>query len=139
MNVQWARHSEKKLRAQFLPASDNTSEALAALQAAKLHYRNAAWPAPFNATKHRLHKGDARDLSWIPDNSVHLVVTSPPYWTLKKYEEVVVSFAKLLNMNRFWRNWIGYGGSACGSSKVGAFVVLSETFAFLGSGMGAIA
>ncbi|MFZ0507397.1 MAG: hypothetical protein WBE80_10955 [Methylocella sp.] len=73
MNVQWARHNEKKLRAPFLPASDNTSEALAALQAANLHYRNAAWPAPFSATKHRLHKGDARDLSWIPDNSVHLV------------------------------------------------------------------
>jgi site-specific DNA-methyltransferase (adenine-specific) len=29
--------------------------------------------------------GDARDLSWIPDKSVHLVVTSPPYWTLKEY------------------------------------------------------
>jgi len=24
-------------------------------------------------------------LSWIPDESVHLVVTSPPYWTLKEY------------------------------------------------------
>src|SRR5215471_13597438 len=34
---------------------------------------------------HRLHLGDARDLSWIPDESVHLVVTSPPYWTLKEY------------------------------------------------------
>lgn len=33
MNVQWPHHSEKKLRAPFLPASDNTSEALAALQA----------------------------------------------------------------------------------------------------------
>lgn len=36
-------------------------------------------------TAHKLHQGDARDLSWIPDNSVHLVVTSPPYWTLKEY------------------------------------------------------
>lgn len=36
-------------------------------------------------TIHRLHLGDARDLSWIPDDSVHLVVTSPPYWTLKEY------------------------------------------------------
>jgi site-specific DNA-methyltransferase (adenine-specific) len=31
--------------------------------------------------------GDSRDLSWIPDESVHLVVTSPPYWTLKEYAE----------------------------------------------------
>ncbi len=38
-------------------------------------------------TKHRLVEGDARDLSFIADESVHLVVTSPPYWTLKKYRE----------------------------------------------------
>jgi modification methylase len=36
-------------------------------------------------TSHRLLRGDARDLSYIGDESVHLVVTSPPYWTLKKY------------------------------------------------------
>jgi site-specific DNA-methyltransferase (adenine-specific) len=34
-----------------------------------------------------LRLGDARDLSWLPDESVHLVVTSPPYWTLKRYNE----------------------------------------------------
>ena len=26
-------------------------------------------------------------MDWIPDASVHLVVTSPPYWTLKKYND----------------------------------------------------
>lgn len=38
-------------------------------------------------TKHKLVVGDARDLSFIPDESVHLVVTSPPYWNLKRYNE----------------------------------------------------
>lgn len=38
-------------------------------------------------TRHRLVCGDARDLSFIPDQSVHLVVTSPPYWTLKEYRD----------------------------------------------------
>jgi len=38
-------------------------------------------------TEHVLHLGDARYLDWIPDASVHLVVTSPPYWTLKKYND----------------------------------------------------
>jgi len=38
-------------------------------------------------TTHTLHLGDARDLTWIPDNSLHLVVTSPPYWTLKEYRD----------------------------------------------------
>jgi DNA modification methylase len=34
-----------------------------------------------------LYEGDARSLGWIEDESVHLVVTSPPYWTLKKYND----------------------------------------------------
>lgn len=36
-------------------------------------------------TEHRLVQGDARNLGFIENESVHLVVTSPPYWTLKKY------------------------------------------------------
>jgi DNA modification methylase len=38
-------------------------------------------------TRHVVRQGDARDLSWIPDGSVHLVVTSPPYGSLKEYPE----------------------------------------------------
>jgi modification methylase len=38
-------------------------------------------------TSHRLIVGDARDMSYIPDQSLHLVVTSPPYWKLKKYND----------------------------------------------------
>lgn len=34
-----------------------------------------------------VNHGDARLLDWIPSESVHLVVTSPPYWTLKRYPE----------------------------------------------------
>jgi site-specific DNA-methyltransferase (adenine-specific) len=37
--------------------------------------------------QHRLYLGDARDLSILRDESVHLVITSPPYWTLKKYSD----------------------------------------------------
>ncbi len=69
-----------------LPADDNSPEGLAALLKANAFYREHVWPAPFDRTVHKLRLGDARDLSWIPDSSVHLVVTSPPYWTLKKYE-----------------------------------------------------
>jgi len=77
--------AKRARRAPSLPPEDNTPEGLQALLAANRHYREVAWPDPFHATKHRLHLGDARDLSWIPDGSVHLVVTSPPYWTLKEY------------------------------------------------------
>ena len=38
-------------------------------------------------TQHRLWLGDSRALSQLPDSSVHLVVTSPPYFDLKKYPD----------------------------------------------------
>src|SRR5580704_8239411 len=38
-------------------------------------------------TSHNLLLGDARLLSAIPSESAHLVLTSPPYWTLKEYRD----------------------------------------------------
>lgn len=38
-------------------------------------------------TSHELLLQDARSASNLPENSIHLVVTSPPYWTLKRYNE----------------------------------------------------
>ena len=38
-------------------------------------------------TLHRSIHGDARLLAGIEPNSVHLVLTSPPYWTLKEYRD----------------------------------------------------
>lgn len=38
-------------------------------------------------TVHTLNLGDARELGWIEDASVHLVITSPPYFNLKKYND----------------------------------------------------
>ncbi|AKH96533.1 DNA methylase N-4/N-6 domain-containing protein [Halanaeroarchaeum sulfurireducens] len=35
---------------------------------------------------HELYQSDARDLSMIEDESVHLAVTSPPYFDIKDYE-----------------------------------------------------
>ncbi len=66
--------------------ADNTPAGLSALLEGNLRARTEIWPAPFDKTEHLLRMGDARDLSWISDESVHLVVTSPPYWILKDYE-----------------------------------------------------
>ncbi len=74
-----------KPRKPSLSIEDNTPEGLQALLEANRYYREVVWPEPYDRTEHRLHLGDARDLSWLPDRSVHLVVTSPPYWTLKEY------------------------------------------------------
>jgi modification methylase len=39
-------------------------------------------------TTHRLNLGDARhEMSRLPEGSAHLIVTSPPYWTLKDYRD----------------------------------------------------
>src|SRR5713101_5011915 len=66
--------------------SDNKRGAITKLLSSNAYYRTHLWPAPFDKTTHHLRLGDARDLSWIVSESAHLIVTSPPYWTLKKYE-----------------------------------------------------
>ncbi len=38
-------------------------------------------------TRHTLNLGDARGMSELAPESVHLVLTSPPYWTLKEYRD----------------------------------------------------
>ena len=38
-------------------------------------------------TNHELIHSDSRGASNLAENSIHLVVTSPPYWTLKRYNE----------------------------------------------------
>jgi len=53
------------------------------------------------ATDHVLNLGDARDLDWIPDTSVHLVVTSPPYFNLKKYNDHPSQLGNLNHYEQF--------------------------------------
>jgi site-specific DNA-methyltransferase (adenine-specific) len=36
-------------------------------------------------TYHKVVIGDSRNMKEVPDESVHLVITSPPYWQLKDY------------------------------------------------------
>ena len=48
-----------------------------------------------------IRHGDARELDWIPDESVHLVLTSPPYWTLKRYPENDLQLGHVVDYERF--------------------------------------
>ncbi len=36
-------------------------------------------------TQHTIINGDSRKMSELKDNSIHLIITSPPYWQLKDY------------------------------------------------------
>jgi len=60
-------------------------------------------------TCHHLHRADARTLD-LPPNCVHLVLTSPPYWTLKEYRKTegqlgyIASYERFLDeLDKVWR------------------------------------
>jgi site-specific DNA-methyltransferase (adenine-specific) len=63
--------------------------------------RDRFWPSPFDITRHSVRKADARKLSFIPDDSVHLIVTSPPYWALKAYNDCPNQLGHIREYNRF--------------------------------------
>jgi len=52
-------------------------------------------------TQHTLFHSDARALSFLPLNSVHLILTSPPYWTLKAYRSHADQLGHVANYNTF--------------------------------------
>jgi DNA modification methylase len=49
-------------------------------------------------TRHDLYLGDSRNVGFLAPESVHLVLTSPPYWTLKDYN---LSEAQLGHINDY--------------------------------------
>jgi DNA modification methylase len=52
-------------------------------------------------TSHYLVRGDAREMRSLLPESAHLVLTSPPYWTLKKYDEVDGQLGHVQSYDRF--------------------------------------
>ncbi len=52
-------------------------------------------------TNHRLVRGDSRDMAKLRDESIHLVVTSPPYWTLKEYNHHPGQLGDIEDYDRF--------------------------------------
>ena len=92
-----------------LPQRDNEPSSLEKLLEANAEFRVREWPEPYNRTSHTLQLGDSRELRSLPDQSVHLVVTSPPYWTLKVYNDhpeqmgAIADYEKFLDeLDRAW-------------------------------------
>lgn len=54
-------------------------------------------------TQHQLILGDSRNLSQIGNDSVHLVVCSPPYWNLKKYKDSPAQLGNIDDYDAFLR------------------------------------
>lgn len=58
-------------------------------------------PMPNPDLKHQMRLGDARDLGFLADESVHLIVTSPPYWSLKEYRDAPGQLGHIENYELF--------------------------------------
>ncbi|MGC2321947.1 MAG: site-specific DNA-methyltransferase [Terriglobales bacterium] len=54
-------------------------------------------------TRHELLLGDARKLAQTADGTVHLVLTSPPYWSLKTYRDSEGQLGHVENYEEFVR------------------------------------
>ena len=63
-------------------------------------HRKVVALAPFK-TNHRVILGDARSMTAIKDESVHLVVTSPPYFDLVEYAKSDAQLGHVHNYERF--------------------------------------
>src|SRR5437016_4575033 len=81
-----AAHAVSAHSSRSVLRSDNEPGGITELLALNDYYRNNAWPPPYDSTRHCIRLADARDLSWLEDETIPLVFTSPPYFTLKKYE-----------------------------------------------------
>ena len=62
------------------------------------------------ATNHKLIIGNCMDMSEIPDGSVHLVVTSPPYFNAPfDYKGLFKSYGQFLGFcEKLQKNLLGY-------------------------------
>lgn len=83
-----------------IPRLAKTPEAVEAIRSAVAHI----------PTTHTLTLGDAREMAGLEPSGVHLVVTSPPYWTLKEYRDCkgqmghIEDYERFLNeLDRVWR------------------------------------
>jgi len=52
-------------------------------------------------SSHKVVLGDARSFDWIESNSIHLVLTSPPYWTLKRYNDSASQLGHVADYEEF--------------------------------------
>lgn len=52
-------------------------------------------------THHRIWHGDARGMTFLRERSVHLVLTSPPYWVLKEYHRTEGQLGYIDDYERF--------------------------------------
>ena len=86
---------------ELILADESLKTALPGMARDPAHSARVAAAVQEVPSDHLILRGDARDLSRLADRSVHLVVTSPPYWTLKKYNEGEGQLGAIGDYDRF--------------------------------------
>src|ERR1043166_5164903 len=52
-------------------------------------------------TRHDLYLSDSREIDFLAPETIHLIVTSPPYWTLKDYNFSEGQLGNIADYDRF--------------------------------------
>lgn len=110
-----ANGSKDAVLREFAPPSirrlRESQNAIPALAKDDIAARDIEAVLPTLPTTHAMRRADARDLNDLPSESVHLVLTSPPYWTLKQYNESNGQLGSmsdydgfLAELDRVWKN-----------------------------------
>jgi len=86
----FGKTSKEAILREYAPASllrlRESQSAIPRLAKDEIAIRDIEAILPTLPTTHEMRQADARNLD-LPAESVHLVLTSPPYWTLKQYNE----------------------------------------------------
>lgn len=81
--------SKELVLREYAPASvaslRESQDAIPKLAKDEVATRDIEAVLPTLPTSHEMRRADARELDFLPPESVHLALTSPPYWTLKQY------------------------------------------------------
>jgi len=96
-----------------VPQADNEPGAVERMLRANGILRNVRWPPPFHETTHQVTLGDARSLSWIPEESVHekaqrrLSARAAP-----SFDEFQLLPFRATNVAPFPFEWVNYAQAA---------------------------
>src|SRR5690242_10959634 len=97
-------HPDRSALTQFLPAAlqslDDPQKDIPRIAKDKSLTAEIERALPHIPTSHDLYRRDAREMC-VPPASVHLVLTSPPYWTLKEYNRTEGQLGNVASYDRF--------------------------------------
>lgn len=97
--------SKEAVLSEYAPAAieslSGSQSAIPTLAKDEVAVRDIEAVLPSLPTRHVMQRADARCLDFLPEQSVHLVLTSPPYWTLKKYNQAEGQLGSVADYDRF--------------------------------------